>query len=90
MAIFDPANHTRSDTHRRIYVWHKIAYTTVDFLAAVLFIVGSILFFDERTTYAGTWLFLIGSIFFALRPTTTLVREVAYGWAGRNEDTGTR
>lgn len=86
MAIFDPANHTRSDTHRRIYLWHKIAYTTVDFLAAVLFIVGSILFFDDRTTYAGTWLFLTGSIFFALRPTTTLLREVAYVRAGKSGD----
>lgn len=82
--MFDPANHTRSAAHRRIYVWHKIAYTAVDFLAAVLFIVGSILFFDQSTTYAGTWLFLIGSIFFALRPTTTLVREVAYVRAERD------
>ncbi len=46
--------------------------------AAVLFIVGSILFFSSNTTYAATWLFLIGSLFFAMRPTTTLLRELAY------------
>lgn len=33
-----------------------------DILVALWFIIGSILFFQESTTTAGTWLFLIGSI----------------------------
>ena len=41
-----------------------------------MFVVGSILFFKESTTYAGTWLFLIGSVMFGLRPMIRLVREV--------------
>ncbi|MGY6708098.1 MAG: YrhK family protein [Rhizobiaceae bacterium] len=78
MSFFDPQNHTRSEAHRRICAWSAIAYTTVDFIAAMLFVVGSILFFSESTVYAGTWLFLIGSVFFGLRPTITLLREIAY------------
>lgn len=78
MKIFDPANHTRSHTHRKIYAYAELAYTLVDFSAAALFVVGSILFFSEDTVYLGTWLFLIGSILFGMRPTIKLVREIAY------------
>lgn len=76
--MFDPRNSTRSARHRKIYAISALAYTVVDFLAAVLFVIGSILFFSSATTYAGTWLFLIGSILFGVRPTITLAREVAY------------
>jgi len=43
-----------------------------------MFVIGSILFFEPETTTAATWLFLIGSIFFGLRPTITMIREIAY------------
>ncbi|MGD8831662.1 MAG: YrhK family protein [Pseudomonadales bacterium] len=82
MRLFDPDNHTRSEAHRKIHAAYAVAYTTVDFIAALLFIVGSILFFRSETTYAATWLFLIGSIFFAMRPTISLLRELAYLRAG--------
>ncbi|MFT6023417.1 MAG: hypothetical protein ACI9PY_001534 [Ascidiaceihabitans sp.] len=39
---------------------------------------GSILFFNESTTFVATWLFVIGSVFFGLRPTIRLYRELAY------------
>lgn len=82
MKLFDPENHTRSERHKRIHAAYALAYTIVDFIAALLFIVGSVLFFRPETTYAATWLFLIGSIFFAMRPTITLLRELAYLRAG--------
>lgn len=78
MKLFDPERHTCSDTHRKIYAYAALAYTVVDFAAAVLFVVGSILFFKESTTYVATWLFLVGSILFGLRPAITMVREIAY------------
>lgn len=78
MKIFNPDNHTRSAEHKRIYAYCELAYTIVDFSAAALFVVGSILFFSEQTTYFGTWLFLIGSVLFGLRPTIKLFREAAY------------
>ena len=47
-----------------------------DLAIAVWFIVGSILFFSESTSYAGTWLFLIGSVQLAIRPAIRLSRRV--------------
>lgn len=78
MKLFHPDNRTRSEEHKRIYAIHELAYTINDVGAAALFVVGSILFFNEATTYAGTWLFLIGSVMFGLRPMIKLVREVRY------------
>ncbi|MDO4906626.1 YrhK family protein [Neisseria sp.] len=78
MPIFHPDNRSRSPLHKKIYAYSELAYTIVDFSAALLFVIGSILFFSARTTYAGTWLFLIGSVLFGLRPTIKLCREFAY------------
>lgn len=50
--------------------------TANDFLAGVTFVVGSVLFFFESTTYAATWFFLVGSILFVLRPTIRLTRRI--------------
>jgi hypothetical protein len=47
-----------------------------DFLIAVWFVIGSILFFWESTTFAATWFFLIGSIQFLVRPTIRLSRRL--------------
>lgn len=46
-----------------------------DISIALLFLVGSVLFFSESTTYAGTWLFVIGSVLLLLRPTIRLSRR---------------
>ncbi|WP_435138583.1 YrhK family protein [Pseudopelagicola sp. nBUS_19] len=76
--LFNPENHTRSKQHKKIFAYCELTYTIVDFSAASLFVVGSILFFNDATVDAGTWMFLIGSIFFGLRPSIKLVRELAY------------
>ena len=86
MPLFHPDNRNRSDQHRKIYAYCEIAYTIVEGSAAVLFVVGSVLFFQEATTYVGTWLFLIGSILFGLRPTIKLYREYTYLRMGDYED----
>ncbi len=85
MAFYDPQTPTLSADHRRIHAAYEIAHTVVDFSAALLFVVGSILFFWEETTYAATWLFLIGSICFALKPTIKLLREVRYWRMGQTD-----
>jgi len=56
--------------------------------AAALFVFGSILFFQESTTYAGTWFFLVGSIMFGLRPMIKLLREIKLIRMGRYDDAG--
>ena len=82
MRIFNPSNHTHSETNKRTYAYFELAYTLVDFSAAALFVIGSLLFFSEKTTYIATWLFLIGSILFGMKPTIRLVREICYLRAG--------
>lgn len=83
MRFFNPSNHTSSEHNRQVYAYFEVAYTLVDFSAAAFFVIGSLLFFSEKTTYVATWLFLIGSILFGLKPTLRLVRELSYLRSGK-------
>ena len=47
-----------------------------DILIGVWFLIGTIFFFYDALVYAGTWLFLIGSIEMLIRPTIRFVRRV--------------
>ena len=47
-----------------------------DILVALWFIVGSILFFSDATTIAGTWCFLAGSVELLIRPLIRLSRRI--------------
>ena len=47
-----------------------------DLMVAVWFLVGSVLFLSESTTYAGTWLFVVGSAQLVARPAIRLTRRV--------------
>jgi RsiW-degrading membrane proteinase PrsW (M82 family) len=76
MKLFHPDNRSASEEHARLWALYEIAYTVVDFLAALMFVVGSILFFWPSTTHNATWLFVIGSCFFGLKPSIRLVREI--------------
>lgn len=75
--FFEPKGTRMGARLRRLHALYDIAYTLVDFSAAVLFIVGSWMFFYASLMTAGTWLFLIGSVLFAVRPTLRLAREIA-------------
>ncbi|VXB65219.1 YrhK family protein [Citricoccus sp. K5] len=76
MRLFDPRNRETTARMARVYAIFELLHTAADFLAAGLFIIGSIFFFDESTRIAGTWCFLAGSICFALKPTIRLTREL--------------
>ncbi len=88
MKLFNPDNKNYSEAHKRTYAMYELAYTINDVCAAALFVVGSILFFKESTTYAGTWLFLIGSIMFGLRPMIKLMREIKLVRMGKLDQLG--
>ena len=87
MKLFRSRRFDASHRHRQIYSAYEIAYSAVDLLAAVLFIVGSFLFLYDETVKAGTWLFIIGSVFFAARPAVRLARELHLAGLG-DEETG--
>lgn len=78
MTMFNPDNSARSPRHQKIWAQYEVLYTIVDFSAAVAFVVGSICFFFPDMTYEAAWLFLAGSIFFAMKPTIRLIREIQY------------
>ncbi|MFN3250258.1 YrhK family protein [Roseibium album] len=73
--MFDHALRSASPDHPALVRKYELYRTIVEFLAALTFIVGSVLFFFPVLVYAGTWLFLIGSILFAVRPTIWLMLE---------------
>lgn len=58
---------------RARYAWMHLL---VDFAAAFLFVVGSALFFYPSQEKAATWCFLVGSMFFAFKPTIRLVSRL--------------
>ncbi|SEA43280.1 YrhK family protein [Rubrimonas cliftonensis] len=76
MRLFHPDARTRDTESARLYAEFEVAYTVVDFAAAVFFVVGSILFFNGATVTAGIWMFLIGSLCFAAKPSLRLAREL--------------
>ena len=65
----------QTEQHGKVYGQYQTVYDTVDLLAAIAFVVGSALFFSDKTQIAATWLFLIGSIFFAVRPLVHVARD---------------
>ena len=90
MKFFNPENRNRTERHREIWAAYEIAYTAVDFGASFSFVAGSILFFYEDLQTAGTWLFLIGSILFAGKPTIRFARELKYAAMGDYRDVAKR
>lgn len=61
-----------AEVHAR-YQWMHLL---VDFAAAFLFVLGSALFFYPSQEVAATWCFLVGSIFFAFKPTIRLAARL--------------
>ncbi len=85
MPLFDPENNEKNERNKKIYTVCEIAYTLDDFGAAAMFVIGSILFFNDDSAVTATWCFLIGSIFFGLKPSIRLIRELCYLRAGEYE-----
>ncbi|WP_407494458.1 YrhK family protein [Pseudooceanicola sp. MF1-13] len=88
--LFQHENREKSQETRRVYALFELVYTLVDFGAALCFIVGSILFFYESLMTPATWLFVIGSVLFAVKPTLRLVREIKLISMGDTKDVASR
>ncbi|PTW60388.1 YrhK-like protein [Breoghania corrubedonensis] len=74
--LFNHENRTRTRAHARTTTRYEIARTAVEFAAALAFIVGSVFFFYNSLKYLGTWLFVVGSVLFAVRPAVRLAMEI--------------
>jgi len=81
--LFEPHGSGFSAREKRVHARYEIAYTAVDFLAALSFVAGSVMFFWSSWQTPGTWLFLVGSVLFAAKPTIRLFKELALVGAGK-------
>lgn len=54
---------------------YEFLYTINDILIALWFIIGSFMFFNENTTYMGTWFFVVGSFELLIRPMIQIIKE---------------
>ncbi len=86
MPLFKPSHRRKYVHDDKAYALFELAYTSVDMAAALLFIIGSVMFFSEEWQTPGTWCFLAGSIFFALKPSIRIYREIYYLSKGDYED----
>jgi len=76
MGLFDHRNRVRNTDTRRIYAAYEIAHTVVDFAAAICFLIGSVLFLWAEYETQAVWLFIAGSLFFCMKPSLRLAREI--------------
>lgn len=74
--FFNATRFDASHAHRAVYRRYEIAYTCIDLIAGVAFLVGSVMFFWKSTETAAVWLFAAGSVFFVLRPLARISREL--------------
>ncbi len=86
MKLFQHDAPSQSYDHREVYSLYELAYTTVDLMAALLFVVGSVMFFYQSWVNAGTWCFLVGSVLFGVKPTLRFVRELHYLRLGKRQE----
>ena len=57
---------------------------------AICFVIGSVMFLYESWQTFGTWLFIVGSILFATKPTLRLARELKLAAMGDADDLAKR
>lgn len=75
---------------RKVYAIFEIMYTVVDFLAAISFVAGSVFFLYDDMMQIARWLFIFGSIMFALKPTIRVVREIKLAAMGDEDQLAER
>ncbi|WOI56475.1 YrhK family protein [Palleronia sp. LCG004] len=88
--LFRHENRQKSERSKRFYARVEIAYTFIDFSAAILFLAGSIMFFWSSLETPAIWCFTVGSVAFAVKPTLRLFREVRLAAMGDDGDISAR
>lgn len=74
--LFHHENRQKSHRTRRVYARYELAHTAADFIAAISFLIGSVMFFFSALQMPAIWLFVVGSVFFLIKPTLRLAREI--------------
>lgn len=66
---------SRSKRHGEVWRSYQIAHDLNDLAAGILFVAGSIFFFDESAKTTSASLFLAGSVLFCIRPLIHVLRD---------------
>lgn len=61
-------DHEMFETEKKIHERYEWLHIANDYISAILFLVGSILFLWEKWQTVATWFFIIGSVFFLFAP----------------------
>ncbi|WP_375261782.1 YrhK family protein [Palleronia sp.] len=89
-SLFRHENRQNSERSKRLYAVTELAYTCVDFAAAMAFLAGSILFFWKSLETTAIWFFVVGSVLFGVKPTIRFLRELKLAAMGDEEDLAKR
>jgi len=76
MKVLDPILNDLTPRHMEIFWRYQVVRTGVDFGAATCFVIGSVCFFSTSLSRVADWLFLIGSVLFAIKPTIDMTRSL--------------
>lgn len=76
MRLLDPVLNDLTPRHMEVFWRYQVVRTGVDFGAALCFVVGSGFFFFSSLSRPADWLFLVGSVLFAVKPTIDMVRSL--------------
>lgn len=83
--MFSPDSGLLSSRHKKIHKIYTILGIINDFAAGLAFVVGSYFDFYPKFSTDGSWLFLIGSILFCMRPSIVILREIHLACIGRQK-----
>ena len=84
--LFEHDRQHRSAHHRRLHALFELAITVSNFMAAFLFVIGSVMFLFEAWITTGTWLFILGSMLFMVSPALNVIREIKLAALGDYAD----
>jgi len=76
MRLFRHEARQRNADTQKVYAAYAIAHTVVDFAAATCFLIGQVLFLWAEYETQAVWLFIAGSLFFCMKPSLRLAREI--------------
>ena len=74
--LYNPSLITETPRHAEVYTRYEHLYAWADALAATAFVIGSVFFLIPDLKEGGAWLFLIGSVLFAVVPLTKHLQAV--------------
>ena len=73
---FNTNKFNEDDHAKQISFFYKALYQINDIVLGLIFLVGSFLFFSDNTVFAGTVLFVIGSIQMIIRPLISFIHDL--------------